>query len=92
MSPREITSGSYTLTVPASPGKASSTSSKGLGAIGIAVTGVPIFNDEEGMGLLIFLYSFMIIKYQSGLRMEMIFRDMLSQKIKKETLLKNLEY
>ena len=52
ISPGEITSGSYTLTVPASPGKASSTSSTGLGAIGIAVTGVPIFNDEEGMGAL----------------------------------------
>jgi hypothetical protein len=40
--------GSYTLTVPASPTKASSTSSTGLGAIGIAVTGGMIYNDQEG--------------------------------------------
>lgn len=48
MSPGTIASGSYTLTVPTSPLKASSSSATGLGAIGIAVTGVPIFNDEEG--------------------------------------------
>jgi len=48
MSPGTISSGSYTLTVPASPEKASTTSATGLGAIGIAVTGAPIFNDEEG--------------------------------------------
>lgn len=48
MSPGTIRSGSYTLTAPICPEKASSTSATGLGAIGIAVTGVPIFNDEEG--------------------------------------------
>ena len=48
MSPGAIQSGSYTVTVPAAPEKASSTSDTGLGAIGIAVTGAPIFNDEEG--------------------------------------------
>ncbi|MEL7529695.1 MAG: YHYH protein, partial [Bacteroidota bacterium] len=48
MSPGTIRDGSYTVTVPASPQKASNTSSTGLGAIGIAVTGAPIFNDEEG--------------------------------------------
>lgn len=48
MSPGTIRSGSYTLTVPASPEKAASSSATGLGAIGISVTGVPIFNDEEG--------------------------------------------
>ena len=48
MSPGTINSGSYTVTVPASPEIASSTSATGLGAIGISVTGVPIFNDEEG--------------------------------------------
>lgn len=48
MSPGKITAGSYTVTVPAAPGKAASTSDTGLGAIGIAVTGAPIFNDEEG--------------------------------------------
>ena len=40
--------GSYTLTVPASPTKASNSSSTGLGAIGIAVSGAMIYNDEEG--------------------------------------------
>ncbi len=48
MSPGAIREGSYTLTVPISPEKAASPSATGLGAIGIAVTGVPIFNDEEG--------------------------------------------
>lgn len=37
-----------TLTVPAAPEKAAISSSTGLGPIGIAVTGVPIFNDTEG--------------------------------------------
>lgn len=40
--------GSYTLRVPASPTKASSTSSTGLGSIGLAVSGATIYNDEEG--------------------------------------------
>ncbi len=40
--------GSYTLRVPADPSKASSTSATGLGAIGIAVSGAVIYNDEEG--------------------------------------------
>lgn len=48
MSPGKISAGSYTLTVPTCPEKAASTSATGLGAIGISVTGVPIFNDEEG--------------------------------------------
>jgi len=48
MSPGTINAGSYTLTVPAAPELATNSSSTGLGAIGIAVTGVPIFNDEEG--------------------------------------------
>ena len=48
MSPGTIREGSYTVTVPASPQKAANTSDTGLGAIGIAVTGAPIFNDEEG--------------------------------------------
>jgi len=48
MSPGTIREGSYSLTVPASPQRASTTSSTGLGAIGIAITGAPIFNDEEG--------------------------------------------
>lgn len=48
MSPGTINEGSYTVTVPAAPERASETSDTGLGAIGIAVTGAPIFNDEEG--------------------------------------------
>ncbi|MEM7373999.1 MAG: YHYH protein [Bacteroidota bacterium] len=48
MSPGTINERSYTLTVPAAPQKASSTSATGLGAIGISITGAPIFNDEEG--------------------------------------------
>lgn len=39
---------SYTVTLPLYPEIASSSSATGLGAIGIAVTGAPIFNDEEG--------------------------------------------
>lgn len=48
MSPGAIREGSYTLTVPASPQIAPNSSATGLGAIGISVTGAPIFNDEEG--------------------------------------------
>lgn len=40
--------GSYTLRVPASPSLASSTSATGLGAIGMAISGAMIYNDEEG--------------------------------------------
>lgn len=40
--------GSYTLRVSESPVLASSTSSTGLGAIGVAVSGSVIYNDEEG--------------------------------------------
>ena len=48
MSPGTINEGSYTVTLPSSPEKASTSSATGLGAIGISVTGAPIFNDEEG--------------------------------------------
>lgn len=40
--------GSYTLRISSSPQKASSSSATGLGAIGIAVSGSMIYNDEEG--------------------------------------------
>lgn len=40
--------GAYSLRIPASPTKASSTSATGLGAIGLAVSGATIYNDEEG--------------------------------------------
>ncbi|WP_299385467.1 YHYH protein [uncultured Lacinutrix sp.] len=40
--------GSYSLTVSANPQLASSSSATGLGAIGIAVSGAMIYNDEEG--------------------------------------------
>ena len=48
MSPGNITEGSYSLTVSAAPSFASNTTETGLGAIGISVTGVPIFNGSEG--------------------------------------------
>ncbi len=47
LTPGNIREGSYTVTVPSAPQKAASSSSTGLGAIGISVTGAPIFNDEE---------------------------------------------
>ncbi|MEM9929024.1 MAG: YHYH protein [Bacteroidota bacterium] len=40
--------GSYSLTVPALPTLAGSSSATGLGAIGIAISGAMIYNDEEG--------------------------------------------
>lgn len=40
--------GSYTLRIPLNPSKATSSSATGLGAIGIAVSGAMIYNDEEG--------------------------------------------
>ncbi len=40
--------GSYTLRVPINPVKASSSTATGLGAIGMAVSGSMIYNDEEG--------------------------------------------
>ncbi len=48
MSPGTIGSRSYSLTVSSDPQIASSSSSTGLGAIGIGISGAPIFNDEEG--------------------------------------------
>lgn len=48
LTPGSIRSGSYTVTVSTAPEKATTSSATGLGAIGIAVTGAPIFNDEEG--------------------------------------------
>ncbi|MEO1624891.1 MAG: YHYH protein, partial [Bacteroidota bacterium] len=40
--------GSYTLRIPIEPSLASSSSATGLGAIGMAVSGAMIYNDEEG--------------------------------------------
>lgn len=48
VTPGFIQSRSYTLTVSNAPSLATSSSATGLGAIGIAVSGVPIFNDQEG--------------------------------------------
>ncbi len=48
MSPGKIGSRSYSLTVSNAPKHAANSSVTGLGAIGISVTGAPIFNDEEG--------------------------------------------
>lgn len=44
-------SGSYTLTVDGTPELAATTTATGLGAIGIAVSGSVIYNDEEGGGV-----------------------------------------
>ena len=48
ISPGTIQEGSYSLTVSAAPGFAANTTATGLGAIGISVTGVPIYNGSEG--------------------------------------------
>ena len=40
--------GSYTLRIPVNPQLASSSSATGLGAIGIAISGSMIYNDQEG--------------------------------------------
>ncbi|SMD32256.1 YHYH protein [Reichenbachiella faecimaris] len=48
ISPGNITEASYTLTVPTEPELASTSTETGLGAIGISVTGVPIYNQSEG--------------------------------------------
>ncbi len=50
MSPGNIDdfNGSYSLTVSANPSKASADSRTGLGAIGMAVSGAVIYNDQEG--------------------------------------------
>lgn len=47
LTPGGIRSGSYILTVPSSPEIAATSSATGLGPIGISITGVPIFNDQE---------------------------------------------
>ena len=48
MSPGSIRAGDLSVTLPAAPEKAATSSATGLGAIGIAVTGAPIFNGQEG--------------------------------------------
>lgn len=48
ISPGNIQQGSYSLTVSAKPTLAEQTTETGLGAIGISVTGVPIYNQSEG--------------------------------------------
>ena len=46
--PGSIREGSFTVTLPLYPQIAAKSSATGLGPIGIAVSGPPIFNDEEG--------------------------------------------
>ncbi|MEM7571799.1 MAG: YHYH protein [Bacteroidota bacterium] len=48
MTPGRIGEGSFTLVCPLAPELAATSTATGLGPIGIAVTGVPIFNDTEG--------------------------------------------
>lgn len=47
LTPGAIRAGSYTLTASTTPEVADLSSATGLGAIGISVTGAPIFNDQE---------------------------------------------
>lgn len=47
LTPGKIRDGSYTVTVSSTPEIAELSSATGLGAIGISVTGAPIFNDQE---------------------------------------------
>ena len=48
LTPGNIRAGSFTVTLPLYPQLAATSSATGLGPIGIAVSGPPIFNDEEG--------------------------------------------
>ncbi len=48
LTPGGIGSRSLTVTVPSAPEIAATSTATGLGPIGISVTGVPIFNDQEG--------------------------------------------
>ena len=48
LSPGFIQESSYTLTISAAPTLAEQTTETGLGAIGISVSGVPIYNQSEG--------------------------------------------
>ncbi|NRA11137.1 MAG: YHYH protein [Crocinitomicaceae bacterium] len=55
MAPGDIEdfNGTYTLRVPLNPEKASSSSAAGMGAIGVAVSGAVIYNDQEAGGVAI---------------------------------------
>jgi hypothetical protein len=46
--PNSMAAQNYTMTIPAKPAAASSNEATGLGAIGMALNGVPIFNNQEG--------------------------------------------
>ncbi len=48
MSPGRINERNMSVTLPAAPEHADTPSATGLGAIGIAITGAPIFNEQEG--------------------------------------------
>ncbi|MEM6342990.1 MAG: YHYH protein [Bacteroidota bacterium] len=48
LTPGGIGPGSFTVTLPSAPELAATSSATGLGPIGIAVSGAPIFNDTEG--------------------------------------------
>lgn len=66
VTPGTINSRSFTLTVPTKPEKASTSSATGLGAIGISVTGAPIFNDEEGPNRALDINTAMGFDYAGG--------------------------
>ncbi len=64
--PGFINERSYTVTLPLNPQIASTSSATGLGAIGIAVTGAPIFNDEEGPNVALDLQTAGGLDYAGG--------------------------
>lgn len=66
LTPGTIRSGSFTVTVPTSPELAATSSATGLGAIGISVTGAPIFNDQEGPNRALDLPTAMGFDYAGG--------------------------
>lgn len=64
--PGFINSRSLTLTVSSSPEKATTSSATGLGAIGISVTGVPIYNGQEGPNIALDLQTSTGFDYAGG--------------------------
>lgn len=64
--PGFITSRTSTLTVSSAPELAVSSSATGLGSIGISVTGVPIFNGEEGQNRALDLQTSTGFDYAGG--------------------------
>ncbi len=58
--------GSFSLTVPTSPELAANSSSTGLGAIGFAISGSMIYNDEEGPNIPLEIPAIRSFDYAAG--------------------------